>query len=149
MKKIRTLHFINLVVFVLLKILSREYEHSEITQFVDITGISFQLITIIITEIMIKDKSHFSRKGKFFYILSAVLALLLFSFYSESTAIEEDDETFCRIRLISLLLNQMNISNKTTCELFEAGSLVVLLLLIITDIFIIIYSFCHFRKTKK
>ena len=147
MKKIRLLHFINVIVFIVLKILSREYEQSDWTQLVDTTAIFFQMITIFITEVMISDKNRFSVYGKFLYTLGAVLAFLLFSFYSESTVIEEEDETLCRIRLISILLNQINISDKTMCELFEIGSIFVLFLLVITDISIIVYTFCNFRKT--
>jgi len=84
---------------------------------------------------------NFQIGGFFLYKLSAILAFLLFSFYSESTTIEEDDEIFCRIRLISILLNHINIANKSLCEIFEIGSLIIFLLLLITDILIILYSF--------
>lgn len=135
------LHFINVFVFVLLKILSRGHEPSDWTQSVDKIAITVQLIMIFITEIRLRDKNKFSNKGRFLYTLSAVLAFLLFSFYSESTAIEDDDDFFCRIRLISILSNQMDFSNRTICELFEIGSLIVFLLLLITDILMILYSF--------
>jgi|GEM_PF-6555913 len=50
MEKIRVLHLINLVVFVILKILSGNHESSDNTQLVDIVFIFAHVITIFVFE---------------------------------------------------------------------------------------------------
>lgn len=139
MSKTRILHFVSIAVFLILKIFSNGYENSDVTQLVDKISISSQVLMIISVELFLKDKNKFSNIGKLLYFFSSILSFLLFTFYSESTSIEEDDETFCRIRLFSIFLNQTSFSNKTICGIFEVSSLILFVLLILTNSMVIWY----------